>query len=69
MKTFLLIISQGKVTNNAFDNYKVMEYVEDEVENYIVNDAGTEKVNDSHPADKKDYNYQDFVPPVSTPKE
>jgi hypothetical protein len=31
MKTFLIRISQDKVTNNAFDNCKVMEYVENEM--------------------------------------
>ena len=32
MKTFLLRISQEKVTNNVFDECKVMEYVENEVD-------------------------------------
>merc|ERR1719318_2247946 len=38
MKTFLLRISQGKVTNNAFDNCKVMEYVENEIDQDIDQD-------------------------------
>ena len=33
MKIFLLRISQGKVSNNALDDCKVMEYAEENVQN------------------------------------
>ena len=63
MKIFLLRISQGKVSNNALDDCKVMEYVENNV------DQGQDFV----PLDNNEYNdqnkQQDSVTPLNIPQE